>query len=364
MSFRGFLVLSCVTAVVLSAGETFESLSARASQARLANDIPQAIELYRQALALNNRWEEGWWYVGTLLYDSDQYAAAENALNHFIELDPKAGPAWGLLGLSEFENGHYPPALKHIQQALAAGKTESPQMDAVLRYHEALLLSRTGDFDAALQKYAAFVRSAPPTPPLLLGLGLASLRVPLTPNEVPPEGRELYATAGKAAWLIMAQDYTKASQAFQELLDRFPNAPGVHYLYGCYLFVNAPDHAVTELKHELQIAPSNAAAAGMLAWALLNRGDSTAALPYAKQAVAGAPSFTTAQYVLGRALAETGDPKRGIEHLEIAVKLDPANLENHLALATAYSTAGRTEDARRERARSVDLAMGSQVAHP
>jgi Flp pilus assembly protein TadD len=102
----------------------------------------------------------------------------------------------------------------------------------------------------------------------------------------------------------------------------------------------------------------------MVAWALLNQGDPVSALPWARQAVQGAPELMRAQYVLGRALAETSDVAGGIEHLETAERMDPADLETHLALESAYARAGRTSDARRERSRSIELAKGNTfVAH-
>src|SRR4051812_21466266 len=163
----------------LTAG-TFDEVSASASAARAANDIPRAIELYREAVHLNANWQEGWWYLGSLLYDTDQYAAARDALTHLVNLEPRATPAWGLLGLSEFQTGDYRAALSHVQRGLAGNGVEG-QMDAVLQYHEALLLTRAGEFDAAMQKYVAVARAAAPKPPLLTGLGLAALRRPLVP---------------------------------------------------------------------------------------------------------------------------------------------------------------------------------------
>ncbi|MCI0347837.1 MAG: tetratricopeptide repeat protein, partial [Acidobacteriales bacterium] len=56
--------------------ETFDQVAARAEQARSANRIEEAIELYRKALSLRPRWAEGWWYLGTLLYERDAFADA------------------------------------------------------------------------------------------------------------------------------------------------------------------------------------------------------------------------------------------------------------------------------------------------
>ena len=103
----------------------------------------------------------------------------------------------------------------------------------------------------------------------------------------------------------------------------------------------------------------------MLAWGLLNRGDPSSALPWARRAAQNAPGLERAQYALGRALAETSDVPGGIQHLEAAARLDSTDLEVHLALASAYSNAGRTADARLERLRSIELSRGmATAAHP
>ena len=116
-----------------------------------------------------------------------------------------------------------------------------------------------------------------------------------------------------------------------------------------------------ELRRELEIAPSGAANA-MLAFALLEHGDFNAALPHARNAVALNPESELAQYVLGRALAENGELEVGIEHLELAERIDSMDAQVHVSLATAYSRAGRPQDARRERQRAIDLSMGAAVA--
>jgi tetratricopeptide (TPR) repeat protein len=345
-------------------GATFEDVSAQATAARDANNVARAIELYRQAVTLNPNWHEGWWFLGSLQYDSDQYAGARDALTHLVQLDPQAGPAWGLLGLSEYEVHDYPAALTHIQRALTGGSGAQPEMEAVLRFHEALLLTRAGEFDAAVTRYAWFARHAPPEPPILMAIGLASLRVARLPEEASATEQDLFQTAGRAVYFTMNQQADKADQTLRDLLAHYPETAGVHYLIGWHLLASQPEHAIAELQHELRLNPSNTAAATMVAWALLNQGDPVSALPWARQAVQGAPELMRAQYVLGRALAETSDVAGGIEHLETAERMDPADLETHLALESAYARAGRTSDARRERSRSIELAKGNTfVAH-
>jgi Flp pilus assembly protein TadD len=74
----------------------------------------------------------------------------------------------------------------------------------------------------------------------------------------------------------------------------------------------------------------------------------------------------TAQLVLGRSLVGTGDVKSGLAHLEAALRIEPNNLETHLALAHAYAKAGRDKDARRERMECLQRTSGEAqpVARP
>ena len=363
-----FLLLASWTAAQ-DKPATFEDLASAASAAREANDIPRAIGLYGQALQLDSKWQDGWWFLGVLEYGADQYAAGRDALTHYLDLAPKAGPAFALRGLCEFETGEYAQSLADIQRALSLGAANAPRNEQILRYHEALLLTRNQRFEEALRAYGVFAREGVTSPELLLAMGLAGLRTPLFPKELAANQQDLYLAAGTAAFQFMAGDAKKGQAAFEDLFQRFPTAPNAHYLYGYLLFATDPDQALPEFKRELEIAPSNGAAEVMLAWDSLMRGNFTEALPYAQKAAAEEPEATVPQLVLGRSLLETGDVKGGMEHLEKALQLDPENLETHLALAKAYSKSGRKEDARRERLRCLEIAkaqdtQNTQVAQP
>jgi tetratricopeptide (TPR) repeat protein len=343
----------------------FPDVASKAMAARDANDVPGAIALYQQALKLNSQWPDGWWFLGSLQYGSGDYPAAREALSHYLELTPNAAPALGMRGLCEFETGDYEPSLKDIQRALALGAANQPRNEKILRYHEALLLTRTGRFEDALRGYAFFAHEEDLNPELLMGIGLAGLRTPLLPRELKPEQQALYISVGRAAFDYMKRDLDGASADFQHLFERVPPVPNVHYLYGYLLYATDQDQAVVEFKKELEVNPSNAAAEVMLAWIPLMQNDGSTALPYARKAVTDDPGLPSAQLVLGRALTETGDAKEGVEHLEKTLQWQPDNLEVHLALAKAYSKAGRKEDARRERLLCLEMTKNEPPAtHP
>jgi tetratricopeptide (TPR) repeat protein len=344
----------------------FEDLALRASAAREQNDVPTAVNLYEQALQLNPKWHDGWWFLGLLQYGSDQYAAGRDALTHYIELTPNAGPALALRGLCEFEIGDYAPSLQDIQRGLSLGAANQPRNAHILRYHEALLLTRAGAFDDALQKYGLLARDGVTNPELSVAIGLAGLRTPIFPKDLAADQQDLYTATGKGTLQFMAGDERAAQQSFQDLFQRFPITPNAHYLYGYLLFAKDPDQAVVEFRRELEVAPSNAAAHAMLAWSSLMRNNPAEALPNAEKAVGEQPALPMAQLVLGRSSVETGNLKGGIEHLEKAIQLEPDNLETHLALAKAYSKSGRADDARRERLLCLQLTKNDSppIAQP
>ena len=360
-----FLLLPTVHASPQAGVPSFADVAAQATAARDANDVPLAVDLYQQGLKLNPKWTDGWWFLGSLQYRSEAYTAAIEALSHFLDLTHDAAPALAMRGLCEFETRDYEPSLKDIQHALALGAANQPRNEKILRYHEALLLTRTGRFEDALRSYAFFAHEEDSNPELLLALGLAGLRVQLLPRELKTDQQEMYVSTGKAVFDFMKGDRASAGVEFQHIFERVPPPPEAHYLYGYLLYASDPDQAVVEFKKELEVNPSNAVAEVMLAWIPLMQNDGTVALPYARKAVADNPALPSAQLVLGRALTETGDAKAGLEYLEKTVQQQPDNLEVHLALAKAYSKSGRKEDARRERLLCIEMTKNDAPAtHP
>src|SRR5438874_2243099 len=126
---------------------TFDQLSRQASQARERNQLDKAAALYREALKLRPKWNEGWWFLGTLLYDRDQYVEARDAFYQLAALDPKNGKAFAMLGLCEFRTKEYEPALVHLNRARILGLGDAPpQMVQVAMYHTRILLAPIQEF--------------------------------------------------------------------------------------------------------------------------------------------------------------------------------------------------------------------------
>lgn len=348
--------LTC--AVLLTApwlnAESFDELSQKANTARSENRLPEAIGFYREALAVNPAWVEGWWSVGGCLYGTHQYADAVVVFTKLTELDPPAAAAWALKGLSEVQIGNNNAALADIERSISLGGEKLPQFGDILRTNEALLLNLAGKYEQSLRTLSSFVHGDP-SPDLLNALGIAGLRRPLLPAQIPPQDQELISAAGRAVFWMLAKRSDEADQQFQRLVADFPSTAGVHYLYGYYLFGISPARASEEFRRELQLSPDNTAAGSMLAYTMLLSGDTKNALPLAQTAASHDATSASAQYVLGRVFVKMGDYNAGVSSLEKSVQLDPENLESRISLASAYALAKRYREASRARQEALRL---------
>lgn len=327
----------------------FEDIASRATAAREQQNFPLAIQLYTQAEQLKPDWDEGWWYLGLLQYSSSQFSAAIDSFTHLLRLAPTAVPAMALRGLCEFETADYDNSLRDLEQAAAHGALEQPDHEQILRYHLALLLTRSGRFPEALQQFRALAAKKSNAPDLELAIGAAGLGIAAFPGEVPEQDRALCQSAGEAAYALFAGNSEEAERLFAQLFNAHPSTSNLHYFYGLLLFSSDPNLAIVEFRRELAVNPANDNANGMLALALVMAGRYAEALPSAERAYDSAPNMEIHKVVLGRALAETGNVKQGTELLQDVLAHDPKSLEAHLGLASIYSQAGEREKADHER---------------
>jgi tetratricopeptide (TPR) repeat protein len=328
----------------------FKKLSDQAEAAREAGHLDEAVPLYQQALAIKPTWPEGLWGLGTSQYELEHFDDAREAFRRYLTIDDKNGTGWAMKGLCEYRVKNYDTALSDLLQARAHGVTGSQQVAEVARYHTAILATRVERYEQALNILADFALEGNEAARVIEAMGLATLRLPMLPEEVPGEKREIVMMAGRARYFMAARLGAAAQNAFEELVNRFPETPNVHYSFGVYLLAEQPDAAIEEFKRELKVAPHNVWSKTQIAFALLRRGDFEAAKPWAQEAVAQEPTEFVARNALGQILLESGDVDGAIRELETGVKLASDSPAMHFALARAYRRANRTADADREQA--------------
>ena len=347
--------LALVVLLSAAAATPFPELARQAAAAREANRPQEAATLYRRALRQKPDWTEGWWYLGTILYDRNSYAEAADALSHFVKLEPKAAPGWAILGLCEFETGRYADSLAHVERGITLGLANDNPLAKVARYHSALLLTRSGQFERALVRFSELSTLGANDQDTVVAAGLAGLRIPILPAELRPARRPLVEQVGRAVMAAGGRQAAAAKPLFEQLVAAYPNEPQLHNLYGSYLLGMDPDAALREWQRELEISPGHVPARLQIAFEYLKRGEAPKAVPYAEEAVRIEPESFAAHNALGRALTESGERARGLVELEKARDLAPDSPEARVALASAYAAAGRPQDAARERAEFVRL---------
>ncbi len=340
----------------------FQSLSKRAMEALDADKLQVAIPLFRKALALNPRWVEGWWSLGTAYYDRESYAEAELAFQHVVAIDPKHGTARALLGLCEFELGDDQAALRDIEASKDLGINIDPQLRDVVFYHEGVLLQRAGRFVAAEKPFASLCLGNGGGGDVARGFGMVALR--MRDRQFPAPGSEAAAVAeqvGRAACLAAEKDFDSARREFTLVTDAHPQFPYVHLAFGRVL-LDAQDvpGAVAEFKREIDAGHDRVLPMLQIA-AAEYKVDPAAGLPYAEQAVALAPQLPFAHYLLGLLLANTGAEEKAIPELETARRAFPQDMKVYWSLATAYARVGRAQDAAKARTEVARLSRKSAL---
>jgi len=331
----------------------FDQLSAQAEAARTADRIDEAIGLYRKALSLRPGWAEGWWNLGTLQYDRDQFADAATAFGKVTNLTPKLGSAWVMLGLCDYRLGRNDAALQHIQKGRELGTVADPRFRNVMLYHEGLLLMLKENFEKAQETLASVARDGVGSEDLRIALGMSVLR--LSPSVLRAAGaslRQILFRAGHAEELAAQEKFGDALQEYQRLIADFPQQLNVHYAYARFLMASGdpnPEKAVAAFQREIENHPQHVLARLSIA-SLRAPYDPNGGLRYAEEAVRLNPHIPTGHYLLGLLLLRTDQTARTIQELEIARKLMPDDARVYYALSRAYARANRKKDAEEARA--------------
>jgi tetratricopeptide (TPR) repeat protein len=357
------LLALCGSTIGNAETQSFDQLAARAQGAMEANQIPQAILLYQRAIALRPIWSEGWWYLGTMFFDANQLDKARDAFLHFVAVEhEQPGPGFGMLGLTEFKLRDYRRALAALERGRALGLGTNTAFVQKALYEDGILQNLFGQPEIALVRLTLIanqIAAAHPDMPedavlsdtdLLSGFGLAALRIPKLPNEIPSSRANLIQRAGHAQALVALQDRTAAGQEMQQLVAQYPSQPNIHYMYGVYLLKEDPPSAMRQFREELAVSPKSAVARIQLAFEFLRVGKYQQGLRYAREAVALVPDNFAAHVACGELWLEIGNTDSAIRELRIAVKESPGSPDAHYALSRALTAAGRSSEAAKQRA--------------
>ncbi len=120
-----------------------------------------------------------------------------------------------MLGLCEFQTREYDKALQHLRHGIELGVAADQGISDVMHYHFILLLSRNGEFEEAMKNLAMFAQRHINQPDYIEAMGIAALRKPLLPSELPPTERELVMDVGRAMYDASALKTAEADDEFK-----------------------------------------------------------------------------------------------------------------------------------------------------
>ena len=337
----------------------FAALSSEADAARDSNHLDAAVPLYRKALNLRPNWSEGWWSLGTIFYDKDSYLAAAHAFRRLVEVDPKNGTGYLMLGLCEFQLNRFSASMMHIQRAKELGIKKDDQLEHVLLYHEGLLWLQQGSYENAVEPLGSLVKQGVRSEELDVAIGKAVLLVPAG-NTFTDDERQLLITAGRAEESSMTRNPEAARQGYGNLARDFPDFPNVHYAYARFLLsVEETEDARAQFLEEIKRQPGHVRALMEIASSYY-RAESALGIPYVQEVVKRKPAYPFGHYLLGLLYFDSGKVAESIPELEASARMVPHEAQFQFALGNAYARAGRKVDAARARAEFRRLGGDSQ----
>jgi tetratricopeptide (TPR) repeat protein len=325
----------------------FDNAVKAGEEARIANRLDEAIQSYKNAVRIQPKWADGWWYLGALFYQKDFYPEARDAFSKLVVLEPNRGPAWAMLGLCQFRMREYELAGKSLERGYALGLNGNRELNSVVIYHTALLYTLVEQFEIAFDVLSRYDGGFD-NQKILEAFGLIMLRMPIVPKDIPADKREEVLLAGRAGASMAAHRIDDGRKAFAELLARYPDDPNAHYSFGVFMIPQDIERSLQEFRRVIELNPNHQPAMVQMAFEFLKRREYETALPLAEKSVELAPGMYAARNVLGRVLLEVGQTDRAIKELEEGVRLAPGSREMHFALARAYTRAGRKQEAERE----------------
>ena len=293
-----------------------DSLRNRALEEAQAGKTAEAIRDYRSALDATPDWKEGWWNLGMLEYSQKHFPEAQTAFERESSLAPDVAMVWALLGLSEFETGAFHNAEQHLQHAEEMG-IQDQEIARVSSYHLSLLCIQSGQFQRAAQLLRSSFDSQTIPAQIQVALGLATLHIPLLPQNLNPSREALVSEVGSIS-------SGKELEHFADLLAKYPDAPNLHLAYGEALEASENyEKALAQFRAETALSPENPLPWQNAARALMAHGKSSEAVMAARNAVRLSPKDPASHLLLADALKAEGESKKADAERDFAASLAP-----------------------------------------
>lgn len=338
------------------------NLHQTALQLQQEGRLPEAESAWRDVIEKNPADAEAYANLGLLEARQEHYREAIQDYRKALDFNP-AMPGVRLdLGLSLFKEGEFRTAIQTFDPLLNAAPKASPD---ALRLKTLIGLAHYG-----LGEYAeavAFLKEATAAEPQNLAFRLALAQSCLWSKQyqcvldvyheiltLNAESAEADMLAGEA--LDEMKDKAAAAEQFRAAVKADPKVPDVHFGLGYLLWgLLQYDEAAKEFQAELDNDPNHAPALTYLADSDIKMSHPEIAQPLLEKAIHLDPKIELAHLDLGILLSDEGKRDDALRELLAAERINPNDQEVHWRLGRFYKSAGKSQEAAAEFAKTKQL---------
>jgi Tfp pilus assembly protein PilF len=361
MKHTGFLLTATVVLVAAvtcraqtgSKPSDVQAHMSRAEAALRANDQETAVREFRSVLAINPKNAAALTNLGVMEFFRGDCANATKDLSRAVALTPSLDKARALLGVCQKRIGDA-AAQKNLETAFA--QLKDVKLRTRIGMELAGLYQQAGDLEHVASTMGALVAINPENPDILYF-------AQRTYSELADSTLDKLAVVGPgsarmqqviAERLVNSGDLKGATEHYRKALEIDPHIEGIHYELAEAILQSAPLDTETQSAAEREVHEAIAQdgdSANLeceLASIAALRANLQGAYDHYSQAFRVNPENSTAQLGLGRTLMTMEKPEEARKYLELAVKSDPLNNEEHYRLGLAYRKLQMPEQAQKE----------------
>lgn len=335
-----------LTGVLLSAalfGQDAQTLYNRGLELKFQKKIPEALDVFKQAVGLRPGYTEalyelGWCYNDLRVYDQaitvlrkaregwpripklhfelgyafdkmEQTDSAIQAYQACLRYKPDHSGALRQLGYIAYNKDRYEEAIAYFRQYEAAAKADIT--DYIYFYRKGYMLNALKRFDSALIALERSERLNPSYVNTWLEKGYACTRLKMNDNAI--------------------YNFKKALE-----LDPRSHIPynGIGEVYRDN--IKDRDEAINWYRKALEVKPNERKACYGLGYCYNAKGRFSEAIPWLQTAISQQPDYTAAYVELGYAQYKNGNTTPAITHFKKAIQLSPENENARYYLILVY----------------------------
>jgi tetratricopeptide (TPR) repeat protein len=324
-----------------------QQLYAQAQAAQQRDDIPAAIQKYREMIRLAPHLAAAYNNLGRLYFNQRDYGHAAQTLSQGLKLNPDMPTASAMLGMSYLETGQAEKAEEPLETALRA----SPK-DALVQMALAKLRIHLHKYEGAVALLKSYTEEHPRDQEAWYLLGKTYLQLSEDSlgriNQIDPNSVVAHEVAGEIDESM--HNYDGALVEYKKAIDLAPNQAESHiHMASAFWSLGKWDSARTEFEAGLTHDPNNCTAHWKLGNAILEAdGEPGEALTHLNKAVELCPELMQARVDRARAWIKIGKQGDALPDLLLAEKESPDEPSIHFLLAAVYRSQGKTAAAQEE----------------